>query len=113
MRREYLSVDALPAWAKLNDVSLSGVTFRRVQTDDGDKGCAVVATEKRPETNIPSPEVLINIPPDLILSLESVGNYAKSDRYLREVLEAVGEFGRVCSSDTIVASVKLTLCTDS
>lgn len=98
MRREDLPIDALPAWAKLNAVSLTGVTFHRLQTDDGDKGCAVVATEDRGESNESASEVLVSIPSDLVLSLESVRNYAKSDRYLREVLEAVGEFGRVCIS---------------
>jgi hypothetical protein len=44
------------------------------------------------ETEAP---ILLGIPSDLILSLETVHNYAKSDRYLREVLEAVGHFGRV------------------
>jgi hypothetical protein len=41
------------------------------------------------------PPILLEIPSDLVLSLETVQNYAKSDRYLHEVLEAVGNFGRV------------------
>lgn len=95
MKREYLPIDALPAWARLNGVSLSGVTFRRVEAEDGsDKGSALVATEDR-ETEDSGPDVLLQIPPDLILSLDTVGIYAKSDPYLREVLEAVGEFGTV------------------
>lgn len=98
MRQQDLPIDTLPAWARLNGVSLSGVVFRRLQADDGtDKGCAVVATEARGDGDDHShPEVLISVPSDMVLSLESVSNYAKSDRYLREVLEAVGDFGRVC-----------------
>ena len=100
MRLESLSTDALPAWARLNGVSPFGVAFRRLQADDGtDKGCAVVATEEKsrdPESNDDHPEILLSVPSDMVLSLESVGNYAKSDRYLRDVLEAVGDFGRVC-----------------
>lgn len=42
-------------------------------------------------------ERLITVPKDLILSLENVWVFAKSDRHLREVLEAVGEYSRVPS----------------
>lgn len=93
MKREYLSIDSLPAWARLNGVSVSGVAFKRLQTDDGtDKGSAIIAAEGKQNT---SKDVLLQIPSDLILSLEAVNTYAKSDRYLREVLEAVGNFGKV------------------
>lgn len=100
MRRESIPIEAIPAWARLNGVSLSGVAFRRLQSEDGtDKGNAVVATEQRcngdPVGEDSHPEILIGVPSDLVLSLESVGTYAKSDRYLRGVLEAVGDFGRV------------------
>lgn len=95
MKREHLPIDALSAWARLNGVSMSGVAFRRVETEDGtDKGYAIVATKDR-ETEGPEPDVLLQIPSDLILSLDTVGIHAKSDPYLREVLEAVGEYGTV------------------
>lgn len=103
MRRESVPIESLPLWVHLNDVSLSGVEFRRLKDDDGtDKGCAVVATAEKDDEHLESgdthshPQVLIRVPSDLVLSRESVDNYAKSDRYLREVLEAVGDFGRVC-----------------
>lgn len=110
MRREFLPIDTLPAWARLNGVSLSGVTFRRLQSEDGsDKGYAVVATEPRcngdPKGEDSHPEILLGVPSDIVLSLESVGTYAKSDRYLRDVLEAVGDFGRVCSFTTIISFI--------
>lgn len=74
---------------------MSGVAFRRVETEDGtDKGYAIVATKDR-ETEGPEPDVLLQIPSDLILSLDTVGIHAKSDPYLQEVLEAVGEYGTV------------------
>ena len=103
MRPEYLPIETLPAWARLNGVSPFGVAFRRLQADNGtDKGCAVVATKDKsngdPESDSAHPEILLSVPSDMVLSLESVHNYAKSDRYLREVLEAVGDFGRVCIS---------------
>lgn len=92
MKREYVSIESLPAWARLNGVSVSSIAFRRLQSDGTDKGSAIVAEGKQDSS---SKDVLLQIPSDLILSLEAVDTYAKSDRYLREVLEAVGGFGKV------------------
>lgn len=95
MKREYLSIDALPAWARLNGVSMSGVAFRRLQEEDGaNKGVALVATEDKGGEDSDL-DVLLQIPSDLILSLDCVETCAKSDPYLREILEAVGGFGKV------------------
>lgn len=120
MRPEYLAIAALPAWAKLNGVTLTGVEFRRFHADDDDgtdKGCAVVATEERHNGDLESedshPETLVNVPSEMVLSLESVGNYAKSDRYLREVLEAVGGFGRVRDQVFCLYMETPLICTDS
>lgn len=120
MRRQYLPIGMLPAWARFNGVSLSGVAIRRLEADDGaDKGCAVVATEEKGTGDSDSqshPETLIGIPSDLVLSLESVGNYAKADRYLQELLEAIGDFGRVCHKHLLLevyCGVLYLICTDS
>lgn len=97
MKREFLPVEALPPWARLNGLSVSDVAFRRLQAEDGtDKGSAIVATEAKGNGDDVPSDVLLRIPSDLVLSLEAVDGYAKSDRYLREVLEAVGDFGKVC-----------------
>ena len=93
MKREYVSIESLPAWARLNGVSVSGVAFKRLQSDGTDKGSAIIAEEKQDSSS--KDMLLLQIPSDLILSLEAVNTYAKSDRYLREVLEAVGGFGKV------------------
>lgn len=107
MRRESLPIDTLPAWARLNGVVCDGVVFQRLRSEDGtDKGGAIVSTVERDTTTnsstqsaqddgTSSPQILIRLPGDLILSRESVANYAKSDRHLREVLDAVGSFGTV------------------
>lgn len=102
MKREFLPIETLAAWAKLNDVEFHGIEIKRIQTDDGiDKGSAVIATESRePRDTVSSPEeveamTLMKIPSDLVLSLERVEAYAKSDRYLREVLNGIGGFGMV------------------
>ncbi|EEP79720.1 conserved hypothetical protein [Uncinocarpus reesii 1704] len=103
MKHQVLSIDALSAWRRLNGVSFDGVEVRRLHAEDAvDKGLAVVATHNRvakefiPGGNAGAaePEILMRIPGDLVLSLDLIDTYAKSDRYLREVLDAVGEFGK-------------------
>lgn len=37
----------------------------------------------------------MTVPPDMVLSLDLVHEFAKSDPYLRGVLEASGDFGWV------------------
>lgn len=74
---------------------MSGIAFRRLRGEDGvNKGVALVATEDKgaKESNL---DVLLQIPSDLVLSLDCVETCAKSDPYLREILEAVGGFGKV------------------
>lgn len=97
MKRQLLPLEALPAWIKLNGISIHGIEIKRLVTNDGiDKGASTVTTcvlESKEDS--PEPEVLMVIPSDLVLSLDTVHTCAKSDRYLREVLEAVGEFGKV------------------
>lgn len=103
MKRQCLPIEALPAWARFNGITFNGVAFQRFRSEDGtDKGSGVVATETKfggdPENEDTGPEILITVPRDMVLSLGLVESYAKSDRYLKEVLEAVGDHGRVCLS---------------
>jgi hypothetical protein len=94
--RQFLPIDALPAWAKLNGISFHDVEIKRIQTDDGiDKGSAVVTTCPKYSEPGGDPQILMVVPPELVLSLDLVHICAKSDRYLKEVLDAVGEFGTV------------------
>ncbi|KAK2758139.1 hypothetical protein FQN53_008319, partial [Emmonsiellopsis sp. PD_33] len=108
MRRELLPIEALPAWARLNRVQFHDVAVQRPRTEDGtDKGSAVIATAKRsakeysPEAEA-SPEILMTIPPDLVLSLEAVETCAKSDRHLKGVLDAVGEYARTARGAILI-----------
>lgn len=99
MKREYYPTDSLSAWLRLNGVTENGVAFQNVSSvDDGlDKGTSIVATEARTSMESDTePEILFRVPSELVLSLEAVHGYAKSDQHLREVLEAVGGFGTVC-----------------
>ncbi len=53
----------------------------------------VTTREINPEEN--GTNILMTVPRDLILGVECVEGYAKSDKHLREVLEVMGEWGRV------------------
>lgn len=100
MKREYYPTDSLPAWLRLNGVAANGVAFQKLGSavNGADKGTAIVATEARTSKESDTePEILLQVPSELVLSLETVHGYAKSDQHLREVLEAVGGFGMVCA----------------
>lgn len=98
MKREYLPLGSLSAWLRLNGVVSNGIAIHQLGSSESgtDKGNAIVATaEKTSHESDAQPQVLLQIPSDLVLSLDTVHDYAKSDRELREVLEAVDDFGRV------------------
>lgn len=98
MKRESLPIEALIPFARLYNISLRGVTFRKLRAEDGtDKGGAIIATEDKPFGSNESSQndVLVKVPSDMILSLEMVQERSKYDQHLREVLEAVGDFGKV------------------
>ncbi len=92
MLREKLPITALPAWSKLNDVNFLDIC---VQDLKGSKGFGLV-TERR----LCSKEILDSptggsIPHDLVLSAETVEEFAKVDQHLRQLLDVAG--GKVCS----------------
>lgn len=88
MHRETLPFDQLAAWSRLNNVELNGVKFTALQ---GSRGSGLIATAGRSTHN----PLLITVPNNLVLSLENVWVYAKSDKHLRQVLEATGDYSRV------------------
>ncbi|PWY94770.1 SET domain-containing protein [Aspergillus sclerotioniger CBS 115572] len=107
MKHDYLPIETLFPWTKLNGIAVKGIAFRKLRADDGtDKGSAIVATEEQsvqePRSVDSQPEPLLRVPSDLVLSQSFVDNYAKSDRQLREVLEAVGDFGRTARGDILI-----------
>ncbi|KAL3435364.1 hypothetical protein BDV09DRAFT_167793 [Aspergillus tetrazonus] len=105
MKRGSLSIDALIPFARLYNVALRGVTFRKLRAGDGtDKGGAIVATDRKQSGNEEPSEndVLIKVPSDMILSLETVQERSKYDRHLHEVLEAVGDFGKTARGAILV-----------
>lgn len=72
---------------------MNNIEFHEVKVcalpEDRDSG--VITTAKKSESDA----ILMNIPRELVLSLENVWVYAKSDKDLLQVLEAVGEYSRV------------------
>ena len=101
MKRASYPADSLAAWLHLNEVVANGVTFQKTGSvdADSDKGNAIVATESWVSNESDAePTILLRVPADLILSLETVHDHAKSDHHLREVLEAAGGFGTVSLS---------------
>ena len=87
MRRSLLPIQLLPAWIALNGIQLNGVEIR----DLGSKGRGLVATKKAKEEGI----CFVNVPSSMVLSKDTIWEYAKSDKHLREVLEASGDFAKV------------------
>ncbi|RAK75341.1 SET domain-containing protein [Aspergillus fijiensis CBS 313.89] len=113
MKRAHLPIETLRAWVKLNGIGVESVVFGTLGADhhendtlgnssssssNSNKGTGIIATEDcaggESALGAVDTGVLLKVPPDLILSLETVHGYAKSDGRLRAVLEAVGEFAR-------------------
>ncbi|KAI7503517.1 SET domain-containing protein [Hortaea werneckii] len=83
-----LPSEAVLPWAMLNDVDFKQV----VPGYAVGKGGALLAKHNLPGDS--EDGELMSVPHDLILSLERVLDHAKADKDFREVLEALGEFGR-------------------
>ena len=95
MRRHYLPIEQLRAWATLNDVKFNDTRIERITNHDGQHEGAGLFAARDFETSHDFETFLLSVPHELVLSLDLVHDYAKSDGHLRDVLEAVGEFGRV------------------
>lgn len=88
MRRDILPLAALKSWCKLNNIELTNVELVTLKDE---RGSGVVASRDLSGKDIN----LMHIPRELVLSLESIWIYAKSDQQLHEVLEAIGASGKV------------------
>ena len=89
MKRESLPLEQLGIWAKLNGVNLDNAIVQHISDPDGpDKGLGIVAHHVI-ETTPHYPAVVLSVPRELVLSVDLVHEFAKSDHDLRGVLEAV------------------------
>jgi hypothetical protein len=87
-------IHVLPAWATFNGVKFNGVKVGPLP-DHEDRGSTVIATEKLRANDA---EPMLVVPKELVISRQSIQLIAKSDHHLRELLEALGDFGRVWQS---------------
>jgi hypothetical protein len=87
-----LATPALQSWAVLNDVEFPAATVavNILDRDGNSKGGGLVATR-----DVSAGEVLLKVPKDLIVSREQVGQCAKVDATLRQLLAAVEPFAKV------------------
>ncbi|MCJ1384085.1 hypothetical protein MMC17_007201 [Xylographa soralifera] len=81
------AIDALPSWSALNNVEMNGIAVSVLQAD---RGSGIVAMK---DTTSKDP-VLMTVPRELVLSVETIWESAKSDQDLNNVLHAVGDFGQ-------------------
>ena len=95
MHRETLPIGNLATWARLNNVEFNGVEVSSLPESRGSGVLAI--TDCHQEDS-----VLMRIPQEIIVSLENVWIYAKSDRSLTEILEAAGEYTRVSTSSLLL-----------
>ncbi|KAL8754864.1 MAG: hypothetical protein Q9184_004983 [Pyrenodesmia sp. 2 TL-2023] len=95
MRREYLPSSALQTWADLNGIHLHGI---KVGQTSSRRGLGVIITTE----SVKGPATVMIVPSHLILSLENVWIYAKSDPHLRDVLAAVGEYSQTARGAILI-----------
>ncbi|KAG8526785.1 uncharacterized protein KY384_008214 [Bacidia gigantensis] len=96
LQETFLGIDHLDAWAHLNNVKFNGV---KVSSTFTERGSVLIATRQLSDEN----PILLTVPRELVLSLENVWVYAKCDKHLTQVLEAVGDWAKVLrTADTWV-----------
>lgn len=84
-------IDALPTWATFHGVKFNHVSIGPLSGFE-ERGSTVIAAR---ELQGGKAEPLLVVPKDLIISRANIELFSRSDRHLREVLEAIGDFGRV------------------
>lgn len=94
------AVSKFHSWCKLNGISFDGVEIAHSTIEGG--GGGVLATRRLTGGN---EAPLMAIPRDMVLSRERVELQAKGDKWLREVLDAAGDYGRVSFSNVTSLSL--------
>ena len=101
-----LPVSAFQPWANLNGAVFNGVKVGPLPGYE-DRGSTVIAER---DLSGGDEDPLMVVPRDLVLSLEGVQNHAKSDKNLQELLDALGDHGRVSSSTVAAWLLYLKTC---
>ncbi|KIX05431.1 uncharacterized protein Z518_06303 [Rhinocladiella mackenziei CBS 650.93] len=92
MKQVSLPLETLQAWSHFNNIQLFGASVEpQLVTGDGiDKGGGLVAN-----TDLGPGEPILAVPLELVLSKERVEECAKSDKHLRELIDAAGPLFQV------------------
>ncbi|KAL1592807.1 hypothetical protein SLS60_011223 [Paraconiothyrium brasiliense] len=83
-------IEGLPTWANFHGVKFNGIKVGPLPGFE-ERGSTVIASR---ELIGEEEEPLMTIPKDLILSKQNIELMAKSDQHLRELLQALDDFGR-------------------
>lgn len=91
MRQTSLPLENLQAWSHFNDVQLFDVLVEpHIIADGVDRGGGLLAKADHAEA-----EPLVAVPLDLVLSKQRVEEAAKSDKHLKELIEAAASLFQV------------------
>jgi hypothetical protein len=85
MKLETLAISHLPAWAKLNNVTIDGIAIEDIEG----KGKGFTSSTKLDSREVHDIE-LLRIPKDLVLNHEFIEEWVKIDKHFRELRDAVG-----------------------
>ncbi|KAF3009757.1 hypothetical protein E8E13_009537 [Curvularia kusanoi] len=100
-------IDALPTWAAFHGVSFNGIKVGPLPGFE-ERGSTVIADRELEGGKV---EPLLAVPKELIISRQNIELLAKSDRHLREVLEAAGDFGRTTRGAVLIfLLMQATIC---
>ncbi|KAH5102908.1 hypothetical protein HBI46_078770 [Parastagonospora nodorum] len=100
-------IESLPRWATFHGVNFNHVKIGPLPGFE-ERGSTVIASR---ELQGGSVEPLLIVPKDLIISRANIELFARADRHLREVLEAIGEFGRTTRGAVLTfLLVQATIC---
>ncbi|KAF2798294.1 SET domain-containing protein [Melanomma pulvis-pyrius CBS 109.77] len=91
-------IDALPLWADFHGVRFNGIKVGSIPGLE-DRGSTVIADR---DLTGGKEDPLMVVPKDLIISRQNIEIIAKADHHLKEVLEAVGDFGRTTRGAVLI-----------
>ncbi|KAJ8111769.1 hypothetical protein OPT61_g5712 [Boeremia exigua] len=103
-------IETLPTWASFHGVSFNGIKIGPLPGFE-DRGSTVIADRELEGGKV---EPLLVVPKELIISRQNIELLAKSDRHLREVLDAAGDFGRTTRGAVLIfLLMQATICCPS